>query len=189
MFDGVTDTFSDIALPEGAGLPFNNYLTQDLPRGRPLALATGGDARSIRRGTAPPFPGNEGLLLVDLAEGTAIHLDLPEGFHRAIPGNFRQAQESGRMFGMIPLLGRAYGVFRRPNNPGGSAIVTWDMETGTATELPLPGTGYAVVQALGTGRAAAQAPLVWAFSARTASFAFGVYDEVGSLISVGSVGP
>ena len=189
VFDGVTETFSVIAFPEDAGLPFNNLLTQHLPRGRLVALATGGNARSTRRGDAPPYPGNEGLLIVDLPEGTATHLDLPEGFQRAIPGNFRQAQESGRMFGVIPLLGRAYGVFRRPNNPGGSAIVTWDVDTGTATELPLPDTGYSVVQAFATGRAAAQAPLVWHFSATTASFAFGVYDEAGSLISVGIVGP
>ena len=190
VFDGVTDTFSEIALPGDAGLPFNNYLTQHLPgSGLLAALATGGDARSTRRGTAPPYPGNEGLLLVDLPEGTATHLELPEGFQRAIPGNFRQAQESGRMFGVIPLLGRAFGVFRRPNNPGGSAIVTWDVATGTATELPMPDTGFAVVQAFATGGAAAQAPLVWNFSARTASFAFGVYDQAGSLISLGIVGP
>ena len=190
VFDGVTETFSVIALPEDAGLPFNNYLTQHLPgSGLLVALATGGDARTTRRGAAPPYPGNEGLLLVDLPEGTATHLELPEGFQRAIPGNFRQAQENGRLFGVIPLLGRAFGVFRRPNNPGGSAIVTWDVATGTAAELPLPDTGYAVVQAFATGRAAAQAPLVWNFSARTASFAFGVYDQDGSLISVGIVGP
>ena len=189
VFDGVSESFSEIALPDGAGLPFNNFLTQQLPAsGLLVALATGGNARTTGRGTLPPFPGNRGLLVIDLPGGTATQLTLPEGLQRAIPGTNRMVQDGRRMFGVIPLLGRAFGVFRRPNNPGGSAVVTWDVATGTATEIALPENGYSVVQPFTSGGGGA-APFIWDYSAKTASFAFGVYDQGGSLISIGIVGP
>ncbi len=192
VFDGVAETFSEIALPEDAGIAFNNILPQHMPgSGRLVTLATGGDVRTNPRGiTQPPFPGNRGLLVVDLADGSATNLALPEGFQRAVPGNNRQVQASGRMFGIIPMIGRAYGVFRRPNNPGGTALVTWDVATGEATEIALPEGGYAVAQPFTTGRGGGgQAPFVWDYNQRTASLAFGVYDDSGDLMSIGIVGP
>lgn len=190
VFDGVTETFTEIALPEGAGLPFNNYLTQHMPgSGRLVALATATTARTTQRGLASAYPGTAGLLVVDVSEGTATNLALPEGFQRAIPGNNRQVQSTGRMFGLIPMLGRAFGVFRRPNNPGGSGIVTWDVATGTATEIALPENGYSVVQPFTTGGGGAPTTYVWDYNGKTASFAFGVYNQDGSLISIGIVGP
>ena len=193
VFDGVTETFSEIALPEGTGVPFNNYLTQTLSAsGRLVALATGGSVRTNPRGIVqPPFPGNRGLLVIDLSEGTATNLALPEGFQRAIPGNNLLLQTGGRIFGIIPMIGRAFGVFRRPNNPGGSAVVTWDVATGTATEIALPEGGFAVAQPIVTGRGGGggQARFVWDYHPKAASFAFGVFNQEGSLISIGIVGP
>ncbi len=189
VFDGASETFSEIDLPDGTGVPFNNFLTQQVSAsGRLIALATGGNPRTTGRGTLPPYPGNRGLLVVDLPDRTATHLTLPEGLQRAIPGTNRMVQDGRRMFGMIPLLGRVFGVFRRPNNPGGSAVVTWDVATGTATEIALPENGYSVVQPFSTG-GGGPAPFLWDYSARTASFAFGVYDQSGSLLSIGIVGP
>ena len=192
VFDGATETFSEIALPEGAGIPFNNTLTRGLGgSGRLVALATSGAPRTNPRGiTQPPFPGNEGLLVIDLPAGTATHLDLPEGFQRAIPGNNRLLRDGGPLFGIAPQLDRAYGIFRRPNNPGGTAIVTWDVATGTATEIALPEGGYSVVQPFRTGGGGAQQrPYIWDYNGKTASFAFGVYNQEGSLMSIGIVGP
>ena len=189
VFDGVTEEFSEITLPENAGLPFNNQFTQHLPAsGRIVALATGGNPRTTQRGTSPPYPGNQGLLVIDLPAGTATHLALPDGVQRAIPGTNRLVQDGRRMFGLIPLVDRAFGVFRRRNNPGGSAVVTWDMASLQATEIALPENGYAVVQPFaGSGRSPTD--FVWDYSGKTASFAFGVYDQEGSLISIGVVGP
>ena len=187
VFDPVTEAFTEIDLPEGAGLPFNNLLTQQLAAsGRLVALATGGATRTNAAGLLlPPFPGNRGLLVIDLPDGTATHLALPDGFQRAIQGNNRLVQDGRRMFGVIPLLGRAFGVFRRPTNAGGSAVMTWDVATGAATEIPLPEGGFSVVQPY-TG--AAEAPFIWDYNGKTASFAFGVLNEDGGVISIGIVG-
>ena len=187
VFDAVAKTFSEIALPDGAGLSFNNLLTQNIGgTGRLVALATGGSHRTNASGVAQaPYPGNRGLLVVDLPAGTATHLALPDGVQRAIPGNFRLGQQGRRLFGSIPLVGRAYGLFRRPNNLGGSAIVTWDIATGTATEIAMPEGGFAAVQA-GSGGGPT---FIWDYHGKTASFAFGVYNQAGSLISIGVVGP
>lgn len=189
VFDGATEEFSEITLPENAGLPFNNQFTQHLAAsGRIVALATGGNPRTTQRGTAPPYPGNQGLLVIDLPAGTATHLALPDGVQRAIPGTNRMVQDGRRMFGLIPLLERAFGVFRRRNNPGGSAVVTWDMATLEAREIALPENGYSVVQPFTTS-GSGPSEFVWDYSGKTASFAFGVYDQPGTLIAIGVVGP
>ena len=189
VFDGATEEFSEIILPENAGLPFNNQFTQHLPgSGRIVALATGGNPRTTQRGTAPPYPGNQGLLVIDLPGGTATHLALPDSVQRAIPGTNRMVQDGRRMFGLIPLLDRAFGVFRRRNNPGGSAVVTWDMATLEAREIALPENGYSVVQPFTTGGSGPN-QFVWDYSGKNASFAFGVYDQPGTLIAIGVVGP
>lgn len=189
VFDGATEEFSEIALPENAGLAFNNQFTQHLSgSGRIVALATGGNPRTTQRGTAPPFPGNQGLLVIDLPAGTATHLALPDSVQRAIPGTNRLVQDGRRMFGLIPLLDRAFGVFRRRNDPGGSAVVTWDMATLEAREIALPENGYSVVQPFTTS-GSGPSQFVWDYSGKTASFAFGVYDQPGTLIAIGVVGP
>ena len=189
VFDGATEQFSEITLPENAGLPFNNQFTQHLPgSGRIVALATGGNPRTTQRGTAPPYPGNQGLLVIDLPAGTSTHLALPDGVQRAIPGTNRLVQDGRRMFGLIPLLDRAFGVFRRRNDPGGSAVVTWDMATLEAREIAMPENGYSVVQPFTTG-GSGPSEFVWDYSGKTASFAFGVYDQPGTLIAIGVVGP
>lgn len=189
VFDGATEEFSEITLPENAGLPFNNQFTQHLPgSSRIVALATGGNPRTTQRGTAPPFPGNQGLLVIDLRASTATHLALPDGVQRAIPGTNRLVQDGRRLFGLMPLLDRAFGVFRRRNDPGGSVVVTWDMATLQATEIALPEGGYSVVQPFTTG-GSGPSEFVWDYSGKTAAFAFGVYDQPGTLIAIGVVGP
>ena len=199
VFDGVSETFSEIALPEGTGITIN-FTVQRLPgQARLVALATGGPLRTHPRtgATRPQIPGNQGLLIVDLPDGTATHLALPEGFQRVVPGPAQLVRAGRRGYGVIPLIGRAFAHARRPNagpgQPGGSAMITWDVATGEATEIAMPEGGFAVVQAqVGGGRGGgggAQAPFVWDYKLRGAAFAFGVYDRSGGMISVGVVGP
>ena len=201
VFDGATKTFSRIAMPEGVGIMIN-FLTQNMSgRGRVVALATAGPLRTNQRTGAsmPPFPGNRGLLVVSLPQGTVTHLDLPEGFERVIPGNFALVRNGRRGFGVLASIGRAYANVRYPNagpgQPGGSAIVTWDVATGTATEIPMPDGGFAAVQAIlprqrgAGGGGGNQAPFIWDLKPKSASFSFGVYDSDGNLISVGVVSP
>ena len=199
VFDGVAETFTEIAFPGDVGITIN-FLTQHIPgRARAVAIATGGPLRTNSRTGAslPPLQGNRGLLVIDLPEGTATHLALPEGFERVIVprGALPLFLEHGRGFGVIPLIGRAFAHVRRPNsgpgNPGGSAIVTWDVATGTATEIAMPEGGFAAVQSIGGGRGGGggQGPFIWNYRPRTASFAFGVYSQASELLSVGVVGP
>ena len=199
VFDGVSETFSEIAFPEGTGITIN-FTVQRLPgQARLVALATGGPLRTHPRtgATRPQIPGNQGLLVVDLPDGTATHLALPEGFQRVVPGPAQLVRAGRRGYGVIPLIGRAFAHARRPNagpgQPGGSAMITWDVATGEATEIAMPEGGFAVVQAqVGGGRGGgggAQAPFIWDYKPRGAAFAFGVYDRSGGMISVGVVGP
>lgn len=201
VFDGATKTFSRIAMPEGVGIMVN-FLTQNISgSGRVVALATAGPLRTNPRTGASmqPFPGNRGLLVVNLPEGTINHLDLPEGFQRVIPGSFPLVREGRRGFGVLAMIGRAYANVRYPNagpgTPGGSAIVTWDLATGTATQIPMPEGGFAAVQAIvprqrgAGGGGGNQTPFVWDLKPKSGSFAFGVYDSGGDIISVGVVSP
>ena len=147
----------------------------------------------------PPLPGNRGLLVVDVPGASVTHLDLPEGFQRVIPGNFALVQDGRRGFGVLPLIGRAYANLRYPNagpgNPGGSAIVTWDVATGTATQISMPENGFAAVQPIvprqrgAGGGGGNQNPFIWDLKPKSASFAFGVYDSAGEIISIGVVSP
>ena len=200
VFDGAEKTFSQIAMPEGVGITIN-FLTQNVSgSGRVVALATEGPLRTNPRTGAslPPPAGNRGLLVVDVAGAEVTHLDLPEGFQRVIPGTFPMVRNGRRGFGMLPLIGRAYANLRYPNagpgNPGGSAMVTWDVATGTASQIAMPENGFAAVQAIvprqrGAGGGGNQAPFIWDLKPKSASFAFGVYDSGGNIISVGVVSP
>ena len=200
VFDGVSETFSEIALPEDAGITLN-FATQQLPgQARLVALATGGPLRTHPRTGAsrPQLPGNRGLLVVDLPNGAVSHLALPDGFQRVVPGPTQLVREGRRGYGVIPWINRAFAHGRRPNagpgQPGGSAMITWDVATGEATEIAMPEGGFAVVQAqvAGGGRGGGggpQLPYVWDYKPKCAAFAFGVYNEAGNMISVGVVGP
>ena len=65
------------------------------------------------------------------------------------------------------------------------------MATGTATEIALPEGSFSVAQPIVTsgGGGAAQARFVWDYHPKAASFAFGVFNQQSSLISIGIVGP
>lgn len=196
VFDGVNETFHEITLPEDLGITINPLLDQRMwGTARIVAPATTGPPRTNPRTGAlmPPLPGNSGLLVVQLVDGTVTHLALPEGYQRIHPGNPRFINRGhGRPYGVIPLIGRAFarGVRRGsgPGNPGGTAMLTWDVATGEATEIALPEDGFAVIQAAG-GRNANQRPILWSYSPRSVSFAFGVYNRDRDLIAVGVVGP
>ncbi len=192
VFDAVQEQFAAVEFPEGVGITVN-ALTQALPgQARLVALATGGPPRTNRAGNIlPPFPGNRGLLVVDLAAAAAQHLALPPGYVRILPGNLRLIQEGRRGFGLIPMLGRAFARAAQPGggpgNPAQTRMLTWDTETGHAAEVPVPAGGYTVVQARPQGGAAR--PLIWDYRPKTASFAFGVFNQAGDAISIGVVGP
>lgn len=190
VFDGGTDTFSEIDFPGQIGITLNTT-NQLLPgQARLVALATGGPPRTNPAGNQlPPFSGNRGLLVVDFRAGTATRLALPQGLPRILPGNFQLVQQNRPGYGLIPILNRAFARAMRPNegpgNPGGTRMVTWDLETGQAAEVPMPEDGFAVVQRAGRGAR----PQVWDFKAKSAAFAFGVFNRGGDLISIGVVGP
>ncbi len=201
VFDGTSETFSQIALPEGIGVSIN-FTTQRLPdRARLVALATGGPLRANPRTGAsrPQIPGNQGLLVVDLPSATAMHLALPEEFQRVVPGTAQLVRQGRRVYGVIPLIERAFAHARRrnagPGQPGGSSMITWDVASGAAAKIPMPEGGFAVVQAQvaggggGQGGGGAQTPYIWDYKPGAASFAFGVYNQSGEMISVGVVGP
>ena len=64
----------------------------------------------LSRGSAPPYPGNRGLLVVDMPAGAVFRLAMPEGFQRTIGGTNRHLQAGSRMFGVIQLMECAFGV-------------------------------------------------------------------------------
>ncbi len=198
VFDGTSETFRQIEFPSNAaeppaaiGIPYNNQLTQSVD-GQSLivALATSGPPRTNNQGVqVQPFPGNEGLLAVDLEAGTSTVLALPEGFQRVELGSGagQLAQQGRRPFGLIPLIGRAFANARRPGQPPSTRIVTWDMASGDATVVALPEDAHFTVRPLGGGLA--QAPFLWDLKMPSASFAFGVYNQGRELIGVAVVGP
>ena len=198
VFDGTSETFRVIEFPSNAaeppaaiGIPYNNQLTQSVD-GQSLivALATSGPPRTNNQGVqVQPFPGNEGLLAVDLEAGTSTVLALPEGFQRVELGSGagQLAQQGRRPFGLIPLIGRAFANARRPGQPPSTRIVTWDMASGDATVVALPEDAHFTVRPLGGGLA--QAPFLWDLKVPSASFAFGVYNRGRELIGVAVVGP
>lgn len=199
VFDGTTETFREIALPNNAaetpvavGIPFNSQLTQNLPsQSTIVAVATSGEPRTNSQGILlPPFPGNEGLLVVDLESGSATLLALPEEFQRVELGSGinQLAQQGRRPFGVIPLIGRAFANARRTGQPPGTGIVTWDVATGEATAIELPDGAVATVRPLG-GPGANQRPFVWDLKQESGAFAFGVYNRARDLIGVAVVGP
>ena len=190
VFDGGTDTFSEIDFPGQIGITLNTT-NQLLPgQARLVALATGGPPRTNAAGNQlPPFAGNRGLLVVDFRAGTATRLALPAGLPRILPGNFQLVQQNRPGYGIIPILNRAFARAMLPNegpgNPGGTRMVTWDLETGQGAQVPMPEGGFAVVQRTGRG----VRPQIWDFKAKSASFAFGVFNRGGDVISIGVVGP
>lgn len=198
VFDGGDKSFSEIELPEGVGITINNLVQQMPANGRLVALATGGPLRTNNRTGAqrPQVAGNRGLLVIDLPQGSVTHLPLPDGYQRIIPGTGQMVNAQKRGFGVLPLVGRAVAAVRLPNAgpgaPGGSRIMTWDLETGEATEIAMPEGGFAVVRPVVQGQGGGgqgQGLGAWDFSPKTASFAFGVYDEGGNIMSIGVVGP
>jgi uncharacterized protein (TIGR03437 family) len=198
VFDGTSETFREIAFPSTAdeppvavGLPYNNQLTQSVS-GQSLivAMATSGPPRTNNQGVSvQPFPGNEGLLAVDLEAGTSTLLALPEGFQRLELGQGinQLVQQGRRPFGLMPLIGRAFANVRRTGQPLSTGIVTWDMASGAATEIALPEGAHFTVRPVGPGLG--QAPFLWDLKAPSASFAFGVYNQDRNLIGVAVVGP
>ncbi len=112
-------------------------------------------------------------------------------------------QQGLRTFGMFPLIGRAFAYSQKPNggpgNPGGTAVLTWDVATGEAAEMALPEDGFAVVRRVGGGGGgrggggggggAAARPYIWAWQPKSSSLAYGVYNRGGDLIAIGVVGP
>ncbi len=192
VFDGVEGKFAEIDLPGNVGITIN-LLNQKLPRqARLVALATGGAPTTNAAGNhVAPHLGSRGLLVVDLQASTATCLALPEGFARIIPGNFQLIQQNRRGYGVIPLIGRAFARVLRQNQgsgvPVGTSMVTWDLSTSQPSVVAIPeeGEGFRVVQATVEG----SAPLIWDYKAKAASFAFGVFNRNGALISVGVVGP
>ena len=182
--------FPSDAAGNPVGIPYNNRLTQHIfAESKLVALATVGETRTNNQGALlQPFPGDAGLLVVDLERMTATHLALPDGFDRIEPGNFQLVQQGRRPFGMMPLIGRAFANVRRTGAPPGTGIVTWDVATGEATEVALPTEAYATVRPLG-GQGANQRPFVWGLKPDSGSFAFGVYNQARDLIGVAVVGP
>ena len=196
IFDGATDSFSAVELPGNVGITINQLTQGVAARSQIVALATGGAPRTNPRtgATLPPQAGNRGLLVVDLALGSARHLALPSGFQRVIPGGLNLVRQGRRAFGLMPLTDRAFARVRRrnigPGQPGGSAMVVWDASSGTATELPMPEGGFAVGQRIVAGGGGGGGnPLLWDYQAKSAAFAYGVFNQAGDLISVGVVGP
>ena len=197
VFDGAIESFSAIELPGNVGVTINQLTQAVGARSQIVALATGGAPRTNPRtgATLPPQAGNRGLLVVDLARGSARHLALPSEFQRVIPGGANLVRQGRRGFGLMPLTGRVFARGRRrnigPGQPGGSAMLVWDAATGTATELPMPEGGFAVGQRIvaGGGGGGAANPLLWDYQPKSAAFAYGVFNQTGDLISVGVVGP
>lgn len=198
VFDGTSETFREIAFPSNAaetpsavGIPYNNQLTQSVAsQSLIVAMATSGPPRTNNQGVQlQPFPGNEGLLAVDLEAGTSTLLALPEGFQRVELGQgiFQLVQQGRRPFGVMPLIGRAFANARRPGQPPSTRIVTWDVASGDATVVALPEDAHFTVRPVGPGLG--QAPFLWDLKAPSASFAFGVYNEGRELIGVAVVGP
>ena len=195
VFDTATDRLTEIVFPNDArgnavGIPFNNQLTQHIfGESKLVALATAGETRTTNQGVlVQPFPGDAGLLVVDLDTATSIHLPLPEGFARIEPGTFLLVQQNRRGFGLMPLIGRAFANVRRTGTPPGTGIVTWDIATRTATAIALPEGAYATVRPLG-GPGAGQRPFVWDMNSESGSLAFGVYNQARDLMGVAVVGP
>ncbi len=199
VFDGTTETFREITFPDNAaetpvtvGIPFNNQLTQNIAsQSTIVSMATSGEPRTNPRGIQiNPFPGNEGLLVVDLEAGTSTLLPLPEGFLRVELGQGinQLAQQGRRPFGVMPLIGRAFANARRTGQPPGTGIVTWDVATAEATIVELPEGAYATVRPLG-GQGANQRPFIWDLKLESGAFAFGVYNSARELIGVTVVGP
>ena len=209
IFDGVSETFSTVEFEEDAGILFNSFNSMHRlgGQGQIVALATGGPTRTNPRGiTQPPLAGNRGLLVVDLPNATAVHLALPEGFARVVVVPNQLINQQGlRTFGMFPMIGRAFAYSQKPNggpgDPGGTAVLTWDVATGAATEMALPEDGFAVVRRVGGGGGGgrgggggaagggAARPYIWAWQPKSSSLAYGVYNRGGDLIAIGVVGP
>ncbi len=195
VIDIATGTYQEIVFPEdeagnAVGIPYNNQQTHHIfSESKLVALATVGDVRVNNAGfLLQPFPGDAGLLVVDLEQATAIHLPLPDGFERIEPGSFQLIQQGRRGFGMMPVINRAFANVRRTGAPPGTGIVTWDVATQAATVISLPEEAYATVRPL-DGPGAGQRPFLWDVKADSGTIAFGVYNEARDLIGVAVVGP
>ena len=100
-------------------------------------------------------------------------------------------QQGWRGYGALPLLDRGFAYSRRvadgPGSPRGSALVTWGATTGDSTVLSMPDEAFSVFQLIGdTGP---EGPFLWDHQAKSAAFAYGVYNRSGDLIAIGVVGP
>lgn len=198
IFDGETETFSTVELPDNAGISLGNpQQVQQLPGlNRIVALATGGPPRTNPRGISlPPFPGNRGLMVIDLAEGVAQRLPLPEGFRNVQVGPNALFQQGRRTFGVVPLLGRAFAVGREQGggrgSPPGSKLILWDLASGEGQPVPLPEGGSAVAYPTAGGGGAQARPL-WDVSATSGTVTYGVLDSGaagGQVVSIGVLGP
>ena len=195
VVDIATGTYQEITFPDDeagnpVGIPYNNQQTQHIfSESKLVALATVGDTRVNNAGILlQPFPGDAGLLVVDLAQATVTHLPLPDGFARVEPGTFGLVQQGRRGFGMMPVINRAFANVRRTGAPPGTGIVTWDVATRAATVIALPEEAYATVRPLG-GPGANQRPFLWDVKQDSGTIAFGVYNQARDLIGVAVVGP
>ncbi len=195
VFDGGSDSFSEIALPEGTGITLTNplHVQQFAATGRIVALATGGPVRTNPRGiTAAPFPGNRGLVIVDLPAGTATNLPLPDSARNLLPGPTQLFRRGRRTFGAQPTLGRAFAIARMrgggPGNPAQSGLILWDLGTGTGAAVPLPENGHTVGFPVGQ-QAAQRAARLWDFRPGSGAISYGVLDSGGQLVAIGNLGP
>ena len=198
VFDAATSRFAGIDLPAGdddtvVGLPFDNWLTHAVASrdSRIVALATSGMAATDDQGNpVAPAPGNEGLLVVDLAARTSGILPLPEGYDRIVPGNRQLIDEGRPLFGLNQLVGRAWALVTDGDQPhGGNSVVTWDVYTGAPTPVAMPPGAISAARPAGVDGSQSDMPFLWDYQQNAAAFAFGVYGAGDQLIAIGVVGP
>ena len=192
VFDGASETFSKIEMPGQSGIDLMSaQRVQRLPQLNSIvAPATGGPPRTNRRGASvPPFLGNRGITVVDLAAGTARRLPLPEGFRSLQLGPNILFQQGRRTFGLIPLLGRAFAVVRQrgggPGSPPGTRLVVWDVASRESEVMPMPEGGLHIGFPITPGGGAQ----LWDFSPRSGALSFGVLGEGGEALAIGVLGP
>ncbi len=198
VFDSAISEFSTIDLPAGrqgaaAGIPYDNALTHSVSDGdsRIVGIATSGEPRAEAGGILiEPLAGNEGLVVVDLASGSASLLPLPEGFTRIIPGTGAMIDEGRPLFGVSPITGRAWAL-AQPSAIADSraSILTWNAGTGLATEVELPPGGISAARPASGHQWESGERFLWDYQQEAGTFAFGVYAEGGRLMSIGVVGP